>query len=253
MTLNTQIIGDGLPIVLIHGLFGSLENLNMVARALAETNQVISVDMRNHGGSPHDQDMTYPLMANDVLAVLDNLGIEQASFLGHSMGGKVAMQFALAFPERVNKLIIADISPVTYQPSHLDIIKGLKSIDLAKVTKRAEADKALAPYVNLVSTRQFLLKNLMFEQGRAKWRCNLNAIAENYPTLLAMFPTTTSFNGDTLFIKGGNSDYILAEHRQTIVSLFPNSKAKIIQGAGHWLHAEKSAAFNKIVRDFLQT
>jgi esterase len=252
--LNYQQIGKGEHIVLIHGLFGSLENLNMVAKSLSHHYCVTSVDVRNHGSSFHKENMDYQVLAQDVINLLDNLSINDCHLLGHSMGGKIAMKIALSFPDRVRKLIIADIAPVKYPAHHLTIIKGLQAIDLTKVHKRKDADSQLAEYVTDNSVRPFLLRNIVLnEQGKFQFKCNLNYIEQGYQQIMQSIsnPSEVAFKKDTLFIKGANSDYILPEHQQDISLLFPKAKAKIIQGAGHWLHAEKTVAFNKIVEGFL--
>lgn len=254
--LNYKQSGTGQHLVLIHGLFGSLENLNMVAKPLSQYFCVTSVDVRNHGNSFHAGSMEYPELAEDIIKLLEHLHIDNCILLGHSMGGKIAIQVALAQPKRITKLIIADIAPVSYPPHHLDIIKGLKAINLSEVTKRRDADEQLAPYVDTLGVRQFLLRNLVAnEQGSFSFRCSLNDISLCYPQIMKankLNGDNTPYTGDTLFIKGGDSNYILAEHREAIAALLPNSKAKIIQGAGHWLHAEKTTAFNKIVLDFIR-
>lgn len=252
--LNYQLQGKGEDTLLIHGLFGSLENLNMVAKPLAEKYRVISVDAPNHGNSFHRDNMNYSLIALDIINLLDHLHIESINLLGHSMGGKIAMQVALEFPDRVKKLIVADISPIAYPPHHEDIIAGLQSIDLTLVNKRQDADKQLANQIDNSGVRQFLLRNLALNENK-QWgyKCNLDYIAKCYPQIMKanILPENSKpYAGETLFIKGGESDYILPEHRTAISALFPNSKAKIIQGAGHWLHAEKTTAFNKIVNTF---
>jgi len=249
--LNFQIRGEGQPIVLIHGLFGSLENLGMVAKPLAEHYQVINVDVRNHGSSFHENSMEYPELAQDVISILEHLNIKQADFLGHSMGGKIAMQIALSFPERVKKLIVADIAPVVYRPHHQQIVEGLLSLDLAALGSRKAADEQLAHYVKEQGVRQFLLRNLSTTDGQLSFKCNVSNIAQCYSQIVKAYEPSLTFVGETLFIKGGNSDYITSEHRTAINHHFPNAKAKIISGTGHWLHAEKTVAFNKIVKDFL--
>ncbi len=255
--LNFQQMGQGEDIVLIHGLFGSLENLNMVAKHLAQFYRVTSVDVRNHGDSFHYNDMAYPELAKDIVRLLDHLDIGQCHLLGHSMGGKVAIQTALAHAHRINKLIVADIAPVQYPGHHQQIISGLQAIDLSIVKKRMDADKQLREYVNELGVRQFLLRNLaMDSQGNFTFKCSLDYISQCYPQIMQANTLNSdkeqAFTGETLFIKGGNSNYILPEHKPAIAKLLPKAKAKIIQGAGHWLHAEKTTAFNKIVTDFLQ-
>ncbi len=249
--LNYTQQGSGPHLLLIHGLFGSLDNLNMVAKQLKNTYTVTSVDVRNHGDSFHENTMSYDDLALDVVNLLTHLSIEKTHVLGHSMGGKIAMWLALNFPQHVDKLMIADIAPVKYPPHHNHIIHGLKSIDLSSVTNRKEADSQLAQHVNELGVRQFLLRNLSTTNGEISFKCSLEFIDNCYEQIMAGFDTTRSFSGETLFIKGGKSDYIQAEHRDLILTLFPQSKAKIIPDAGHWLHAEKTSIFNKIVENFL--
>jgi len=227
----------------------------MVAKPLTNSYCVTSIDVRNHGESFHAGSMEYTELAQDVINLLDHLNIETCILLGHSMGGKIAIQVALTQPERITKLLVADIAPVSYPAHHLEIIKGLQAIDLSKVKKRRDADEQLAPFVDNMGVRQFLLRNLALnEKGEFAFKCSIADISLCYPQIMKANEVPVNkvaFNGPTLFIKGGESDYILPEHRDTISNLLPNSKAKIIQGAGHWLHAEKTIAFNKIVSDFI--
>jgi esterase len=195
--------------------------------------------------------MSYPQMANDVLETLDALNLANVSVLGHSMGGKVAMQLALQAPQRVKKLILADISPVVNEPRHLGILQALQNINLTTLKDRREADQQLSTSVKELGVRQFLLKNLVKENDKFKWRLNLSALVANYPAILAAPEAKGPYVGPVLFIKGGDSDYLLPSHQSQIQQLFPHAKAKVIQGTGHWLHAEKPAAFSKIVTDFL--
>lgn len=249
--LNYTQQGSGPHIILIHGLFGSLENLNMVAKGLRENYTVTSVDVRNHGSSFHQNSMSYQELAQDIINVMGYLSIDKAHFLGHSMGGKIAMHCALAFPDKVNKLIVADIAPVEYPPHHNQIIEGLKSIDLSVIKNRKDADIQLSHYVEETGVRQFLLRNLTTIDNQLTFKCNIDFISNCYKQIMVGLDTSHTFTGETLFIKGGQSNYILAEHRSQIMAFFPASKAKIIQDAGHWLHAEKTSIFNKIVDSFL--
>ncbi|MGP9801080.1 alpha/beta fold hydrolase [Rheinheimera sp. NSM] len=239
------------PVVLIHGLFGSYENLGVIERSLSEQYRVLNIDVRNHGRSGHSADMNYQLMAEDLAQTLDQLNIPVAVLLGHSMGGKLAMAFALQYPQRVSKLILADIAPVAYPPRHNSIFAGLTAVDLAGISSRADADKQLAQHISEPGVRQFLLKSLVKEDDSFHWRFNLAALQANYTALVDAPLTEGCYDGPTLFIKGGDSDYILPEHKARIMQLFPQAQAKIIQGTGHWLHAEKPAAFTKLVQDFL--
>lgn len=239
------------PLVLIHGLFGSYENLGVIERGLSGQYYTINIDVRNHGRSGHSATMSYAEMAEDLAQTLDHLAVPQAILLGHSMGGKLAMAFALKYPHRVSKLILADIAPVAYPPRHDSIFAGLNAVDLATISNRADADKQLAAYINEAGVRQFLLKSLIKQDDTFQWRFNLSALQANYPALIAEPMLNGQFTGPVLFIKGADSDYILPEHRPAILQLFPAAQAKIIQGTGHWLHAEKPAAFIKLVQDFL--
>lgn len=249
--LNYQQSGSGKNIILVHGLFGSLENLNMVAKDLKNRFTVTNVDVRNHGLSFHQNTMDYSELAQDIIDTLDHLAIDTCYILGHSMGGKIAMQVALDFPERIEKLLVADIAPVKYPQHHNRIIDGLMSLNLTQIKSRQEADTQLSEYVEEAGVRQFLLRNITKAADALTFKCNLAFIAHCYPQIVEGYQGAKTFNKPTLFIKGGESNYINAEHQTRILQLFPQSRAKIIQGAGHWLHAEKTVAFNKIVNDFI--
>jgi esterase len=251
MILHTDITGQGTPLLLIHGLFGSGENLGMIARLLADRFRVINIDLRNHGRSGHSDALSYPLMAADLIETMDALGLDTAAVLGHSMGGKAAMQLALSYPDRVSKLVLADISPVVSQARHLGILDALNRIDLATLTDRKDADRQLQSGIGDAGTRAFLLKSLQKTEDGFCWRFNLAALTTQYQQVLAAPQAAAPYYGPVLFIKGGNSDYLLPEHQQQIRALFPNARAKVIEGTGHWLHAEKPAAFAKITADFL--
>lgn len=252
LDLHHRVTGEGEPLIVLHGLFGSLENLGGVSQRLADSCQIHALDLRNHGRSPHTDAMGYPAMADDVLRYMDKAHLEQASVLGHSMGGKTAMELALAHPDRVDRLIVADIAPVAYPPHHDDIIEGLTSLDLARVTSRGQADKALAEYVPVTPVRQFLLKNLVRDgKGGFAWRLNLDAIQNHYEQIAAGPTAEGPFDGPTLFIKGGDSDYIGEGQRETFDRYFPKASLRIIPGTGHWLHAEKPDLFTNLCRRFL--
>lgn len=251
MILHTDITGQGKPLVLIHGLFGSLENLGVIARNLADHFQIINVDLPNHGRSPRTDSLSYPLMAAAVANTLTTLGVQQAYVLGHSMGGKTAMQLAFDYPQLVEKLILADISPVVSQARHHHILEGLNALNLPELTDRRAADNQLSQWIEEAGVRAFLLKSLQKDESGFRWRFHLKVLTEQYHAVLAAPTSQTPYHGPTLFIKGGNSDYILPEHQGEILRLFPNAKAKIIHGTGHWLHAEKPVAFTKICADFL--
>lgn len=257
MQLNYEKTGSGDPVILIHGLFGDLDNLKSISRHLADNYAVINLDVRNHGQSPHTDKMNYADMADDVLAIADQEQFDRFHLLGHSMGGKIAMELALCHPSRVRSLIIADIAPVAYDARHSTILEALTAIDLDKVSSRQDANSQLAESIKAEGVRQFLLKNLRKahdtdEQQGWYWRFNLPALKNNYDVLIGEPTRDGQYTGPTLFIRGSQSDYVTEEHRDAIGQRFPNARPKTIDGAGHWLHAEKPAAFNQIVSGFLE-
>jgi esterase len=253
--LNHTVLGEsGAWILLIHGLFGSGDNLNTLAKALADRFRVVLVDLRNHGRSPHAPTMDLSEMAADIAQLQDQLGITSSVVLGHSLGGKVAMQLALSDASRVQKLIVADIAPVTYSAHHQSVFAALESVDLAALQNRQQADAQMAQQLGDAGLRQFLLKALyqfkQQEKTQYRWRFNLPVLHQCYPAILAA-PTGTPFSGPTLFIKGGQSDYILPEHEAVMRKLFPVFQLSLIADAGHWLHGEKPVEFNRLVELFL--
>ncbi|WP_261844076.1 alpha/beta fold hydrolase [Aliamphritea ceti] len=250
MQLHVNIQGQGEPLIILHGLFGTLENWGSQIKTLAENYQVYAIDLRNHGRSPHDSEMTYSAMSADIAELMDLHGLESAHILGHSMGGKAAMQLAMTQPERIRQLIIVDIAPVQYSHDHDSVIQGLIAVNLDTIKSRREADQQLAVHITETGLRQFLLKNLFRTESGFAWRMNLQVIESQYAHISAA-PEGNCYIGNTLFIKGGNSDYITLEHREALLKYFPTAAYKIIQNAGHWPHAEKPAAFSKLVMSFL--
>jgi len=251
--LATSVGGQGTAVILLHGLFGASDNLGRVATELEKEFQVWRVDLRNHGNSFHSEEMNYTLMVQDLYRTMQANNIEQAHFIGHSMGGKVAMQFALTYPEKVISLIVADIAPVKYLPHHHAILQGLSALDLSLVSSRKMADTALAEYVEDSGVRQFLLKSLDFTNKAApRWKFNLNAILDHYLEILDGCQSDSPYSGTTLFIAGGWSDYIKPEYREATLALFPNTELKIIPETSHWLHAEKPRIFIGICQRFLR-
>ena len=252
VALNYTLKGIGEPVILMHGMFGSLSNLGVVSRFLAETYQTIAVDLRNHGDSPHTPTMSYPGMAEDIISLMESLNLERAHFVGHSMGGKVAMQIALTRPDRVRKVVVADIAPVLYGSRHDDVLKGLKALDETVIQSRNHARDILESYVDEAGVSSFLLKNVYRqENGEYGLKINLAAILASYFDELTLPPVGDPFDGPILFVKGENSPYIQREHKDEILRLFPSAALKIIAKTGHWLHAERPDAFNRIVQDFL--
>lgn len=252
LPLHVQSLGEqGSPVLLLHGLFGAGDNLGALGRALSTRHRVLLVDLRNHGRSPHADDCSLAAMAADVAALQRRLDIGPSAVVGHSLGGKVAMQLALAAPAQVTRLVVADIAPVDYPVHHQLVFAALRSVDLTRVVKRSDADLQLAQQLADVALRAFLLKNLLRdEQGGYRWRLNLDALERNY-SQFTVAPQGTPWPGPTLFIRGGNSDYIRPEHETAMRARFPTFELATIPGAGHWLHGERPAEFNRLVAAFL--
>jgi pimeloyl-ACP methyl ester carboxylesterase len=245
--------GSGAPVAILHGLFGSGRNWASIAQRLAPRHRVIALDLRNHGASPWVDAMDYAAMAEDVRVSLNARGYERFTLLGHSMGGKVAMMLALQHAEAVERLAVADIAPVPYPMRHLREVQAMRRLDLAGLTRRSQADAALATAIPDAAERGFLLQSLIFENGGVRWRLNLKAIEREMPRLVDFpaVPEGRTYDGPALFVAGGRSEYVRAEHAPAIRRLFPKAEIAHIENAGHWLHAEQPAAFLAIVEPFL--
>ena len=253
MQLHFKESGQGRAVILLHGLFGSSDNWHHIALRLAESFQVFAVDQRNHGQSPHSDEMDYPLMAVDVNEFMAARGLETAVVIGHSMGGKTAMQFALQFPQRVEKLIVADMAPRAYAPTHEKIFAAQLALDLKSFSTRQQIEDALAPEIPDLVLRRFLLKNLgRNSAGEFFWKINLRGLAENSPQLRGLISHPKPFAGPTLFIRGGKSDYLNPEDESLMRELFPQAEIQTIAGAGHWVHADAPEAFLRLALDFLR-
>jgi pimeloyl-ACP methyl ester carboxylesterase len=253
MKLSCAEFGDGPPLLILHGLFGSGRNWTSIARKLAETRRVLAVDLRNHGASPWDPAMDYPTMAADVLELIEEKALDRPVVLGHSMGGKTAMAAALAAPRAVGALIVADIAPVAYRHGNAAYVAAMRAIDLSRVERRGDADEALRDAVPEAGVRGFLLQNLVFGEDRPRWQLNLDAIAASMDRLID-FPYAAGearYGGPALFIAGGASGYVRPEHREAIRAFFPAANIETIAGAGHWPHAEKPREFLEIATRFL--
>jgi pimeloyl-ACP methyl ester carboxylesterase len=251
--LNMQTYGDAAnhPTLLIaHGLFGSGRNWRAIAKRLSSDRQVITVDMRNHAGSFWDDDHSYPALAGDLAHCLETIE-GPVDVLGHSMGGKAAMVLALRNPPNMNRLIVADIAPVTYAHSQMPNIKAMQAVDIANITRRSEAEKKLSDSVEDAASRAFLVQSLELSEKGARWMLNLDALAGNMDNIIGFPEDSGVFQNDVLFIKGGLSDYVLPEHMPKIKQLFPNVAVQEIEGANHWVHAEKPRAFIEMTAKFL--
>ena len=243
---------DEPPLLIAHGLFGSARNFHTIAGKLARRRRVIAVDMRNHGSAPWDE-AGYPQMADDLADAVERLAGGRAAVLGHSMGGKAAMGLALSRPELVAALIVADIAPVAYRHSHIDTIRGMQTVDLDTVRRRSDAEPALAEAVPEKPLRLFLLQNLVIEDGRARWRINLDGLGQGMDRLIGWpgdWPEDC-YDGPTLFLHGGASDYVPPDSHPRVRALFPQAEIEAIEGAGHFLHAEKPGEFTQAVDRWL--
>ncbi|WP_062562180.1 alpha/beta fold hydrolase [Paracoccus aminovorans] len=239
------------PVLLAHGLFGSGRNLGGLARRLAETRRVISVDMRNHGDSFHDPDHSYPALAQDLARVIEASG-GKADVLGHSMGGKAAMTLALTRPERVRRLVVMDIAPFAYGHSQTDLVDAMQAVDLTGLRLRSDADARLAAHVSDPGVRAFLLQSLDLKADPPRWKFNLDALRDQMP-LLVGWPEIApgGFDGPALFLAGAESDYCRAPQAEAIRRHFPQAEIRVIAGAGHWLHADRPAEVAAAVEAFL--
>ena len=253
--LHSKIYGQekpGSPLLVFHGLFGMLDNWATFGKEFGELFPTHLIDLRNHGKSFQSDEMNYPVLVEDILNYMNFHGLQKINLLGHSLGGKVVMSFAITYPEKVEKLIVADISPKAYPPHHQGIFKALKSVDFDKITTRQEAENILSQYISSKSVIQFLSKNLYWtDDKKLNWRFNLKALDEHYNEFVTNAIQFGKFMGETLFIGGEKSDYILPEDQFLIKEQFPNSTIISISNAGHWVQAENPKDFNEAVKSFL--
>jgi esterase len=254
LKLYYKSIGAGMPLFILHGLFGSSDNWLTLGKQLAESHQVILPDLRNHGQSPHSDHWEYEIMAEDIYELVSSLAMEKIVLMGHSMGGKTAMLFADKYPDFIEKLIIVDIAPRAYPVRHQKIIDGLLSIDLSAIGSRKEADNQLAGFVPELGIRQFLLKNLdRDDDGAFVWKINLPVIRDHLENVGAATIPTSEIMVPTLFIRGIKSDYVTDEDIMEIRNHFADASIESMGNAGHWLHAEQPEAFLKTITGFLES
>ena len=251
MRLNYQAQGDGRPLIILHGFLGSADNWGAMSKRFAKLYRVFCVDLRNHGRSPHNEVMNYPVMAQDLSEFVDAHELSTALLLGHSMGGKVAMQFATQSPERVDKLVVVDIAPKSYPPSQRPLLTALQNLDLGAVNSFAEANAALAPAIADAAVRQFLVKNIMRdEQGGLRWRIALDSLAANYDELTKANTTKHVFDKPACFLRAGRSGFVDEKDLIVIRKFFPRAEIRTIADAGHWLHVDAPAEFYRVVSEF---
>lgn len=254
MELNYKGYGNGKPVlVILHGLFGSLDNWHTLATRWGEHFRVLAVDQRNHGRSPHAGEFNYEVMARDLHEFLQQQELQEAVLLGHSMGGKTVMQFAMDFPQYVQGLLVADMAPRDYPPGHDEIIDALRSLDLSQVERRSDANKLLAQKISNWGVRQFLLKNLTRKDDDSYgWKMNLPVIDRNYDRITDRIPLKEPYRGPALFLNGEKSGYIQEDDHEEIREYFPSARFHTFSDTGHWLHAEKPDEMYEVVKEFMQ-
>ncbi len=266
MSLFYQELGRGNPMIILHGLYGSSDNWLAIAKYFAEKYHVYIPDLRNHGNSEHFSELNYEVLLDDLLVFCNEHNIQKAVILGHSMGGKLAMSFALYFPYMVEKLIVVDISPKSYVhddsftehcKQHIEIIDALKNLHPENIKSRTDADKKLSEHIKSKRIRQFLLKNLKRNKnGSYSWKFNLESIKQNLRVIMGPVVSTANDSSSpvpALFIKGAQSNYIQASEEPLLQKIFPASQIKVIENAGHWVHAEQTGRFLSVVSDFLNS
>lgn len=252
MQLHFREYGQGQPLIVLHGLFGSLDNWHPLSQKFAEQFRVLALDLRNHGQSPHSDEMNYSLMASDVNEFMESQSLASAMVLGHSMGGKTAMQFALSYPAKTEALIVADMAPRAYPPAHEEIFRALLALDLKSFQTRQEIETALEWEIPQLSLRRFLLKNLTRDDaGAFRWKINLAGAHRNYPRLNEPLAGQAPFDGPALFVRGGKSRYVREVDEPEIRRLFPEVQFVTIPEAGHWIHADAPESFCEAVLNFL--
>ena len=253
MKLHFKKYGEqGDAVIILHGIFGMLDNWHSFASQLGQDFRVFTIDHRNHGRSPHSDRFSYEDMVDDLEEFLADQQLDRVHLIGHSMGGKAGMHFALKHPDKIGQLVVLDIGIKYYPPRHDYIFQALCHLELNAFESRNDIDQYLSEFIPKFGIRQFLIKNVRRNQdGSFSWKMNLPVIRESYEALTEWIPTGQAFGGKTLFIRGANSSYILMDDWPGIREIFPNARLETIGGAGHWLHAEKPYELLKSVRAFL--
>lgn len=253
--LHSKILGEGSPLLILHGFLGMADNWKTLGSKYAENGfQVHLVDLRNHGRSFHSDEFSYELMVEDVLNYIRSKNLKKVNILGHSMGGKVAMLFAVSHSDKVERLLVADIAPKFYPAHHHRIIEGLNALDFTAISSRGEADEKLAEYLSDWGVRQFLLKNLYWKtKQQLDLRINLKVLSNAQEEIGEPLPSNNTFQGKTLFLRGSKSEYIHPDDKSDILNYFPSAHIETIDNAGHWLHAENPKQFFEKSLDFLQS
>jgi pimeloyl-ACP methyl ester carboxylesterase len=251
--LNYKTKGSGKPIIILHGLFGMLDNWNSIGSKLAEHFAVYLVDQRDHGRSDKSTEFGYELLAHDLKLFCDKLGLGKVGLIGHSMGGKTAMAFANAHPDLVDKVMVVDIAPKEYAGGHESIFEAILNVPIENITKRSEVNDHLSAKITNLGVRQFLMKNLTRKkEGGFEWKANFQLLNDSYESIKGMIDLKVGNEQEIIFIKGEKSDYILPEDESTIKELYTNAKFETIADAGHWVHAENPKALLDSIYSFFQ-
>lgn len=252
LSLHFKELGQGDPLIILHGLFGSLDNWMTLGRKWAENYHVFLLDLRNHGKSPHVAEHTYPAMAQDIAHFISEQGLPSVALLGHSMGGKVAMQTALQFPDLIHKLLVADMSPRAYERGHDDIFRAMEHLNLETIETRKAIETTLMEQLNDQNIVWFLSKNIKRTENGFDWKFNRKALYESYNHIIDKIEEDKVFEKPTLFLRGERSDYVRDADKPLVNQYFPTAKFVTINGAGHWLHADQPKHFLEEVSLFLQ-
>jgi len=253
MQLHFKVHGAGHPLLILHGLFGTSDNWQTLGKKLAKDYMVYLIDLRNHGRSFHHDDISYRDMAEDVHRLMNDEWLHEAYVIGHSMGGKTAMQLALNYPDQVQKLVVVDIAPKAYVGGHQEIINALLGVDLGIHTQRTSIAEQLGQTISDPGVVQFLMKNLarQKETGGFRWKMNLKALSTHYPKILELIQGEDAFDNPSLFVRGGNSNYVLDSDLGDIQQLFPEAVLETVPNAGHWVHAEQPDQLLQVLKGFL--
>jgi len=253
MLLHSKILGKGQPLLILHGFFGMGDNWKSLANKFVKNYEVHLIDQRNHGRSFHTYDFSHELMVEDLQFYITHHQLKQVNLIGHSMGGKTVMLFAVTFPEMVNKIVVVDIAPRYYSTHHQFILEALNAVDFTLQKTRREVEKVVSNYIDEIGIRQFLLKNVYWKnKGELAYRFNLESLTKNVEEVGVALPSFTVFEKEVLFLKGENSGYISEDDEALINAHFPKAKIKTIKKAGHWLHAENPNDFYEYVIEFLK-
>jgi len=252
LSLNYKVFGEGDPVIILHGLFGMLDNWQTFAKKLAESHMVFIIDQRDHGKSIHTEEFNYELLSEDLYTFMNEHWIYETKLIGHSMGGKTVMQFAANYPDMIEKMVVVDIAPIAYKPGHQVIFEALYGVDIEKVKSRKEVESVLSNYIDDSGIRQFLMKNLQRNKntGGFRWKMNLNLLYSAYENIIADVNQPEPIEVETLFVRGQRSKYIGETGEVAIINRYTNGKLVTIADTGHWIHAEKPMELLELVLDF---